>query len=109
MDDSQLLRGILEGCVLAVIARGETYGYKLLSELSECGFEGLFEGTLYPVITRLEKKEYVSCRREKSPLGPMRTYYTVTEKGLSALQGFKESYISITAAAKRALGEEEEK
>ena len=57
MEDSQLLRGILEGCVLAVITRGETYGYEILAELEKGGFENLLEGTLYPVLTRLEKKD----------------------------------------------------
>ena len=74
MDDSQLLRGILEGCVLSIIEKGETYGYEILAELEKQGFDNLFEGTLYPVITRLEKKAFVSCRKEKSPYGPIRKY-----------------------------------
>ena len=51
MEESQLLRGILEGCVLAVIAGGETYGYEILAKLDQCGFDALLEGTLYPVLT----------------------------------------------------------
>ncbi len=99
MEESQLLRGILEGCVLAVIAEGETYGYEILAKLEKCGFEALLEGTLYPVLTRLEKKKLVSCRKEKSPYGPMRKYYSITEEGTAALETFKENYEKITAAA----------
>ena len=108
-EEGQLLRGILEGCVLAVIAEGETYGYEILARLEKNGFEALLEGTLYPVLTRLEKKGNISCRREKSPYGPVRKYYSVTKDGISALEAFKENYKKITAAADAVLmGEEEQ-
>lgn len=110
MGDSQLLRGILEGCVLAVIAKGETYGYEILSELEENGFENLLEGTLYPVLTRLEKKELISCKKAKSPFGPIRKYYSITENGKISLQEFKSGYEKITASANNVLyGEESDK
>ncbi len=79
MDDTQLMKGILEGCVLSVIARGETYGYEILTEMERVGFDDLGEGTLYPVLTRLDKNGYISCRKAKSPLGPIRKYYTNTK------------------------------
>ncbi len=107
MEDSQLLRGVLEGCVLAVIVRGETYGYEILAELEKSGFENLLEGTLYPVLTRLEKKGLISCRKAKSPFGPIRKYYSVTEEGLQYFEAFKESYEKITASAQKILNGEE--
>ncbi len=106
MDDSQLLRGVLEGCVLSIIGKGETYGYEILAELEKHGFENLFEGTLYPVITRLEKKGMISCRKEKSPFGPIRKYYSITTVGVSTLFEFKESYRKINSAAESILFEE---
>ena len=81
MDNAQLMKGVLEGCVLSIVARGETYGYEILSVLDEAGFEALGEGTLYPVLTRLDKNGLIVCRKAKSPLGPIRKYYSVTEKG----------------------------
>lgn len=111
--DSQLMKGILEGCVLGVIAKGETYGYEILARLELVGFEELGEGTLYPVLTRLDKKGYISCRRAKSPLGPVRKYYTITLPGKRHLEEFKEDYRRITASADKVLfggdkfGEEE--
>lgn len=90
--------------MLAVIADGETYGYEILAKLEGNGFESLLEGTLYPVLTRLEKKELVSCRKAKSPYGPVRKYYSITEKGMEALRAFKASYKKITAAADTILG-----
>lgn len=108
MEESQLLRGILEGCVLAVIADGETYGYEILAKLEKSGFEALLEGTLYPVLTRLEKKELISCRKGKSPYGPTRKYYSITEKGTAALHTFKINYEKITKAADAVLKGEKE-
>ena len=107
MEESQLLKGILEGCVLAVIADGETYGYEILANLEKSGFEALLEGTLYPVLTRLEKKGHIRCRKEKSPYGPMRKYYSVTAAGSEALNAFRANYKKITAAADAVLREEE--
>lgn len=103
MEESQLLRGILEGCVLAVIAGGETYGYEILAKLDQCGFDALLEGTLYPVLTRLEKKGLISCRKAKSPYGPVRKYYSITEAGKAALETFRGNYQRITAAADAVL------
>ena len=92
MDETQLLKGILEGCVLAVIAKGETYGYDILSTLEKHGFTDIQEGTLYPVLARLEKKRDIICRIGKSPYGPMRKYYTITEEGNVHLDQFKSLY-----------------
>ena len=103
MNDTQLMKGILEGCILAVIEKGETYGYEILSELEEKGFENLGEGTLYPIITRLDKNGYISCRKAKSPLGPIRKYYTITENGKEHLESFKESYQRIMTTAEKIL------
>ncbi|CCZ04467.1 MAG: PadR family transcriptional regulator [Clostridiales bacterium] len=103
MEDTQLMKGILEGCVLAVISSGETYGYEILQSLSTYGFQNLGEGTMYPVLTRLEKKEYISCRRAKSPLGPIRKYYSITEEGEEYLRNFKENYERITKCANEIL------
>lgn len=108
MDQAQLLKGILEGCVLAIIARGETYGYEILGNLEQAGFEEIGEGTLYPVLTRLDKNGSIACRRAKSPLGPVRKYYSVTETGLNRLSEFKERYRMMTAQADRVLFDGEE-
>lgn len=92
MDESQLLKGILEGCILSIIAEGETYGYEILSRLEAEGFEDLGEGTLYPVLTRLDKKGYILCRKAKSPMGPIRKYYSISDEGRMNLEKFKEVY-----------------
>lgn len=103
MDDTQILKGILEGCVLAIINKGETYGYEILSTLSDYGFDNLIEGTLYPVLTRLQKKNLISVRVGKSPLGPKRKYYTITTSGKDYLNNFIIQYKSITSKANEVL------
>ncbi len=106
MEQTQLLKGILEGCVLGIIAQGETYGYDILSRLEAYGFEELGEGTLYPILTRLDKNGCIVCRRAKSPLGPIRKYYSITPAGQAAYARFRESYRDITQRANRILFEE---
>lgn len=105
MEDTQLMKGILEGCVLSIIARGETYGYEILAELERYGFEELGEGTLYPILTRLDKNGCISCRKAKSPLGPIRKYYSVTEEGKKRLSLFLENYRKVTKCAEAVLFE----
>ncbi|MBQ4283598.1 MAG: PadR family transcriptional regulator [Lachnospira sp.] len=92
MNDSQLLKGILEGCVLGIISQGETYGYEIISELEQYGFRDIGEGTLYPILTRLDKNGYIRCRKDKSPLGPIRKYYSITNEGMNRLMEFSSDY-----------------
>lgn len=99
LEESQLLKGILEGCVLAIIAEGETYGYEIISVLAEYGFKDIQDGTLYPVLTRMEKRELIICRIGKSPYGPKRKYFSISEKGIENLKQFKKTYLDITERA----------
>ena len=108
MEESQLLKGILEGCVLAIIAKNETYGYAILSELESAGFEDILEGTLYPLLTRLEKKGWIVCRRAKSPFGPVRKYYSISDAGIQHLDAFKRQYQKIMVATQVVLDKENE-
>jgi PadR family transcriptional regulator, regulatory protein PadR len=94
-----MLKGILEGCVLAIIARGETYGYDIIIKLEEYSFSDIQDGTLYPILTRLEKKNLIYCRTGKSPLGPKRKYYSITSEGEDYLAAFKVMYKDITDRA----------
>lgn len=103
MEDSQLLRGVLEGCVLAIIKRGETYGYEIIAKLEASGFNNIQEGTLYPVLTRLEKKGLITCRKAKSPFGPIRKYYSISEEGSVYYESFVENFEKLVKAANIAI------
>ena len=107
MSESQLMKGILEGCVLAVIARKETYGYDILNQLESYGFDNIMEGTLYPLLTRLRKKGLIKGTSVKSPYGPVRKIYGITEDGARVLNEFQDSYKKVTKVADSILFEGE--
>ncbi|GHI01047.1 PadR family transcriptional regulator [Neobacillus kokaensis] len=78
---SQLLKGILDGCVLSVIKKEPAYGYELSKKLQEAGLEDVSEGTIYPVLLRLQKNGYICGEMQPSESGPNRKYYYLTEAG----------------------------
>jgi len=88
---TQLRRGALEHCVLALLEGEERYGYDLVTELSEVGLLGS-EGTMYPLLSRLRKEQLVETSWQESPTGPPRRYYSLTPRGKDALAGFRNSW-----------------
>ena len=91
---SQLLKGILEGCILAIIARGSVYGYELSLRLQNYGLV-VSEGSIYPILLRLQKELLIRGEIQDSPSGPNRKYYFLTEQGVAALQEFKKYWADI--------------
>ncbi|MBG9585785.1 PadR family transcriptional regulator [Cytobacillus firmus] len=87
-DTTQMLKGILDGCLLAIIKEGEIYGYELAAKLGSYGFRSLSEGTIYPLLLRMQKEELISATLRKSTAGPKRKYYTLTAKGERELDLF---------------------
>ncbi|WIV12786.1 PadR family transcriptional regulator [Proteiniborus sp. MB09-C3] len=86
--DTQMLKGLLEGCILMIVSRHETYGYEICERLGEHGFKEVSEGSVYPILIRLEKKKLLYSNMKESPLGPMRKYYYLTDQGLKELEDF---------------------
>lgn len=82
---TQLLKGILEGCILKIIEEGPIYGYALSQKLHEAGLTDVTEGTIYPVLMRLQRSGYIKGEMRPSEAGPDRKYYTITETGKAAL------------------------
>lgn len=87
-DTTQMLKGILDGCLLAIIKDGEIYGYELAGKLESYGFHSFSEGTIYPLLIRMQKEKLVSTTLRKSTAGPNRKYYSLTEKGEQELNLF---------------------
>lgn len=85
-------RGTLQYCVLALLARGERYGFDLVRELGEVDGMVTSEGTLYPLLSRLRRDGLVDSKWRESPSGPPRRYYSLTEAGVAALRGFREEW-----------------
>lgn len=101
MISSQMLKGTLEGCILAIISKNETYGYEISRQLEEYGFGSIAEGTIYPLLLRLEKNNMVSAVYRQSELGPKRKYYSLTDKGKTELEQFAKNYRELSAAVER--------
>ena len=101
MDQAQLLKGVLELAVLAVIARGETYGYEILSTLEGAGFDGVGDASVYGTLRRLEQAGHLESRLAASNNGPARKYYSVTQSGADQLQAGTTTWSRISGAFER--------
>ena len=98
MISSQMLKGVLEGCVLTIINNRKTYGYEISDQLMACGFGKIGNNTIYPLLNRLEKKKLIASTYQISNLGPRRKYYALTPQGEQALADFLSSYYELTYA-----------
>lgn len=87
-----MLKGVLEGCVLAIISQKEIYGYELVQALKNCGFENIVGGTVYPLLQKLEKNDYLTSVTKPSPEGPDRKYFTLSDDGWTYLANFENQW-----------------
>ncbi|WP_099156496.1 PadR family transcriptional regulator [Virgibacillus ndiopensis] len=85
---SQLLKGILEGCILSIIQHQPTYGYELSVRLQDFGLSDVSEGSIYPILLRLQRENLIKGEMKKSEAGPKRKYYHLTSEGQEALKEF---------------------
>lgn len=85
---TEMLKGVLEGCVLEIIGREETYGYEITRRLNELGFTDVVEGTVYAILVRLEKNGLVNTGKKPSTMGPPRKFYTLNDAGREELARF---------------------
>lgn len=107
MKNSQLLKGVLEGCVLSIIKRKEIYGYNLIKELQRAGLDTIQGGTVYPLLQKLEKNQLIQGNIKDSPDGPNRKYFTLTDQGKSYLADFGIQWIDLVEIVTHILKEED--
>ena len=95
---AQMRKGVLEYCILSIIADSEVYASDIITQLKDAELI-VVEGTLYPLLTRLKNDNLLSYRWEESKSGPPRKYYTITENGKAFLleldKGWNELVISV--------------
>jgi PadR family transcriptional regulator len=89
---SQLRRGVIEFCVLALLADEERYGFELVQELASEDALVTTEGTLYPLLGRLRREGAVETTWRESPSGPPRRYYQLTPAGRKSLAAFVDQW-----------------
>ncbi len=100
---SQLLKGILDGCVLAVIEKEAVYGYELSKKLQDIGLQDVSEGTIYPVLLRLQKNGLIRGEIRPSDSGPNRKYYFLTDMGHETLATIIKEWNQITGPVNKLL------
>ena len=87
----QMRKGIMDYCILAILANGDSCAPKIIQELKEAEMI-VVEGTLYPILTRQKNAGYLTYRWEESPQGPPRKYYSLTEDGKRYLASLDEAW-----------------
>ncbi|WP_420317914.1 PadR family transcriptional regulator [Ekhidna sp.] len=104
----QMRKGILEFCILHIIARGEVYASDMLEELTSAKIM-VVEGTLYPLLTRLRKAGLVDYKWVESSSGPPRKYYTLTEEGKNFLGGLNQTWSELVNSTKKIIANKNSK
>lgn len=99
----QLKKGVLELCVLALLSRGDSYAYEIASRLAE-GID-MGEGTIYPLMRRMQDDGLVETYLVESSAGPSRKYYRLTEAGKASFIAQKAAWSDFTKAVNDILGE----
>jgi PadR family transcriptional regulator PadR len=100
--DIQLKKGVLELCVLALLSQHDSYAYEIASRLSD-GI-GMGEGTIYPLMRRLQNERLVETYLVESPAGPSRKYYRLTPSGHASFGSQKAAWTSFATAVQGILG-----
>jgi len=99
----QLKKGVLEMCVLALLSKGDNYAYDIASRMAEA--VGMGEGTIYPLMRRMQNDGLVSTYLQESESGPPRKYYRLTKTGALALKSQVAEWMAFEAAVRKILGE----
>lgn len=99
----QLKKGVLELCVLALLSRGDGYAYDIAARLAEAIDMG--EGTIYPLMRRLQADGLVDTYLRESDSGPPRKYYKLTSAGRKAFAAQKTEWAAFAKAVNEVLGE----
>lgn len=85
---TEMLKGVLEGCVIEIISRKETYGYEITRQLNALGFTDVVDGTVYTILVRLEKNKLVVVSKKPSDMGPQRKLFALNDAGREELRKF---------------------
>lgn len=99
---TNLRKGVLEWCTLALLRGGDLYGRDLARRLTGLGLLAS-EGSLYPLLTRLRESGWVQTHWIESPSGPPRRYYRLTDAGRDAVRGFERTWADVSASVAAAL------
>ncbi len=101
---SQLLKGVLDMCLLAIISEEPSYGYEMADKLSQRGLTLKSEGSIYPTLSRMQRSGLIEGYFvEADGTGPPRKYYRITEKGTERLEEWQEEWFALAAGVSRVM------
>jgi len=101
--DAQLKRGLLDACLLAILAQGESYGYKIIQNAQQV--MAIRESTLYPILRRMEQQGYLTTWQQEHN-GRLRKYYKITPEGENRLNDFRAQWRDIKQMVDYIMGGE---
>lgn len=94
---TEILKGVLEGMVLAILAQRPAYGYEITASLRARGFTEIVEGTVYAVLVRIERRGLVDVTKVPSEKGPLRKVYALNQQGRDDLAEFWTTWSFLSA------------
>lgn len=100
---SQLLKGVLDMCLLALIAEEPSYGYEMVDKLQTKGLELVSEGSIYPLLSRLQRLGYIEGYFVESTGGPPRKYYRIQPPGRERLELWAAEWNRVSAGVEEVL------
>ncbi len=100
---SQVLKGVLDMCLLALIEDEPTYGYEMANKLQRRGLELVSEGSIYPILSRLQKRGYIEGYFVESAGGPPRKYYRIEPDGKEQLDRWTAEWKTVSAGVGEVL------
>ena len=93
---TEMLKGVLEGIVLAILSDRAAYGYEITAWLRDQGFSDIAEGTIYALLIRIEQRGLVDVEKVPSEKGPPRKMYSLNAEGLADLEEFWRTWSFLT-------------
>src|SRR3954471_5201039 len=99
----QLKKGVLEMCVLALLSKGDNYAYEIASQMADA--VGMGEGTIYPLMRRMQNDGLVSTYLVESASGPPRKYYKLTRSGAVALKAQIADWTEFETSVRKIVGD----
>ena len=99
----QLRKGVLEMCVLALLSAGDNYAYEIAARMAES--VGMGEGTVYPLMRRMQNDGLVTTYLKESESGPPRKYYRLTKSGRAAFEAQRAEWETFEGHVRKILGE----
>jgi PadR family transcriptional regulator PadR len=103
--ESQVKKGMLDFIILSFLSEQEFYGYELIKKIKEITRINITEGTIYPLLNRLKRDQFITSKWVEMETGMPRKYYTITQSGREILRGMTDGWGKITDSINQLLEE----